>query len=272
MLDNFFLRALLGGIGVALIAGPLGCFVVWRRMAYFGDALAHSALLGIALGFLLAIELQIGVVLTCLAFALLIVVLQEQKRFATDTLLGLLSHSALALGLVAISVLEHVRVDLMSYFFGDILAVTRGDLLFIYGGGAVVLLGTLIVWRPLLALTVHPEVAQAEGISGLRTRLVFTLLLAALVAIAMKIVGILLITALLVIPPATARWFVRTPEMMAGLASLVGAVSVYLGLQASLTFDTPSGPSIVIAALVLFLVVQTLSGVVTYLRGMFGSS
>lgn len=244
-----------------MIAGPLGCFVVWRRMAYFGDSLAHSALLGVALGFLLSIELQVGVVVTCLAFALLIVGLQEQRRFATDTLLGLLSHSALALGLVAISLQERLRIDLMSYFFGDILAVTVADLLWIYGGGAVVLAGTILVWRPLLALTVHPDVAQAEGVSGLRTRLIFTLLLAGVVAIAMKIVGILLITSLLVIPAATARWFARTPEVMAGLACVVGAASVFLGLQASLWFDTPSGPSIVIAALALFLLVQALGGV-----------
>ena len=143
MLDDFFARALAGGIGVAIATGPLGCFMVWRRMAYFGDSVAHSALLGVVLGVGLGIEPNAGILIMCIALALLLLLLQQQRRLATDTLLGIMAHGALALGLVGISFLETVRVDLMSYLFGDILAVSGRDLIWIYGGGGAVLLATV---------------------------------------------------------------------------------------------------------------------------------
>ncbi|NNG04217.1 MAG: hypothetical protein HKM95_08960 [Inquilinus sp.] len=257
-MDDFIARALLGGAGVALVAGPLGCFVVWRRMAYFGDSLAHSALLGVALGILLSVDPTIGILGVCALFAILIVLLQEQRRFASDTLLGLLAHSALALGLIVVGLLETVRIDLFGYLFGDILSVGRDDLAWIYGGGAVVLGGFALLWRRLLAVTVHDEVARAEGIPALAVRLAYTLLLAATIALTMKIVGILLVTALLIIPAAAARRFAATPEAMAGLAALVGCLAVVGGIAGSLRFDTPSGPSIVVAAMLLFLATQGL--------------
>ena len=251
--DSFLVHALLGGIGLAAVAGPLGCFVVWRRMAYFGDSVAHSALLGVALGFLLSIELTAGIAVTCILFALAIVALQEQRRIATDTLLGMLSHTALSIGLVALSLMGSMRVDLLGYLFGDILAVTRQDLVVIYVGGAMALAILAAIWRDLLAVTVHEELARAEGVAVFRARLVFTLLLAVVVAISMKVMGILLITSMLIIPAATARRFARTPEGMAVLASAVGILAVVLGLTASLRWDTPSGPSVVVAAFTLFL-------------------
>ena len=252
MFDDFFTRALAGGIGIALATGPLGCFMVWRRMAYFGDSVAHSALLGVVLGIVLGIEPSAGIIIMCIALALLLHLLQQQRRLATDTLLGILAHGALALGLVGISFLEGVRVDLMSYLFGDILAVTGRDLLWIWGGGGAVLVATALIWRPLLAITVHEELARAEGVRVGLVRLVFTLLIALAVAIAMKIIGLILIVALLIIPAATARRLARSPEQMALLASLIGAAAVAGGLHASLAWDTPSGPSIVVAALALF--------------------
>lgn len=252
MFDDFFARALAGGIGVALATGPLGCFMVWRRMAYFGDSIAHSALLGVLLGVLLGIELNAGIVITCVALALLLLLLQQQRRLATDTLLGILAHGTLALGFVGISFLESVRVDLMSYLFGDILAVTGRDLIWIYGGGAVVLVATALIWRPLLAITVHEELARAEGVRVGLVRIAFTLLIALAIAIAMKIIGLILIVALLIIPAATARRLARSPEQMALFASLIGVAAVAGGLHGSLAWDTPSGPSIVVAALALF--------------------
>ena len=251
--DSFLAYGLLGGIGLAAVAGPLGCFVMWRRMAYFGDSVAHSALLGVAIGFLLSIELTAGIALTCILFALAIVALQEQRRLATDTLLGILSHTALSVGLVALSLMGSMRIDLLGYLFGDILAVAPRDLAVIYGGGALALAVLAAIWRDLLALTVHEELARAEGVAVFRARLVFTLLLAMVVAISMKIMGILLITSMLIIPAATARRFARTPEGMAVLASAIGVLAVALGLTGSLLWDTPSGPSIVVAAFTLFL-------------------
>ena len=252
MFDDFFARALAGGVGVALATGPLGCFVVWRRMAYFGDSIAHSALLGVVLGVGLGIDLNIGIIVMCIVLALLLLLLQQQRQLATDTLLGILAHSSLALGLVGISFFESVRVDLMSYLFGDILAVTVRDLMWIYGGGGAVLVATALIWRPLLAITVHEELARAEGVRVGLVRIAFTLLIALAVAIAMKIIGLILIVALLIIPAATARRLARSPEQMALLASLIGAAAVAGGLHGSLAWDTPSGPSIVVAALALF--------------------
>ncbi len=253
ILDDFFWRSLLAGAGVALVAGPLGCFVVWRRMAYFGDTMAHSSLLGVALGFLLGIDLMLGVFAVALVVALLLFAFQRQRQLASDAVLGTLSHASLSLGILVISLMTWVRVDLMSYLFGDILAVDVEDLLWIYGGGGVALGVLLWIWRPLLAVTVDEALAQAEGIPALRLQLVFMLLIAGLIALAMKIVGILLITSLLIIPATAARRYSRTPEQMAMGAALVGVASVGLGLTTSLHFDTPSGPSIVVAAVLFFL-------------------
>ncbi len=251
-MDDFVLRAALAGFGVAAVAGPLGSFVVWRRMAYFGDTLSHSALLGVALGFLLGVNLNLAVVVLCIALALVLVALQQQRQLPGDTLLGIMSHSALSLGLVAFAFLETVRVDLMGYLFGDILAVTRGDLAWIYGGGALALIALVALWRPLLAVTVHEELAQIDGINVRATRLAFMLLVALVIAVAMKVVGVLLITSLLILPAAAARRFARTPEAMAALAALAGAIAVLGGIAASLRWDLPAGPAVVLSASALF--------------------
>lgn len=251
-MNEFLLRALLAGLAVALVTGSLGTFVVWRRMAYFGDTLAHSALLGVSLGVLLELNLNLAITLVCLLLALALVALQSRRELASDTLLGILSHSALALGLVAVSFAENVRIDLMGYLFGDILAVSRGDLLWIGIGAAFALVLLLLLWRPLLAMTVHEELAQIEGVKVARTRLLFMLLIALVIATAMKVVGILLITSLLIIPAATARHYVRTPEQMAVLAAAFGMLAVSGGLFSSWRWDLPAGPAIVVAAALLF--------------------
>jgi zinc transport system permease protein len=251
-MDDFVIRAFVGGLGLAAVAGPLGALVVWRRMAFFGDALAHSALLGITLGFALGINLSVGIAVLCVLLAVLLVVLQQRVRVAADTLLGIFAHSTLALGLVTIAFMERLRVDLIAYLFGDILAVTVWDIAWIYIGGAVVLAALVLLWRQFLSATVHEELARVEGVPVDKLRFVFVLLIAITVAAAMKIVGVLLITALLIIPAAAARRFARTPEQMAVLAAVIGAIAVGLGIAASLTFDTPAGPSIVVAAAAMF--------------------
>ncbi|EWY40507.1 zinc transporter [Skermanella stibiiresistens SB22] len=251
-MDDFMIRALLGGCGIALVAGPLGSFVVWRRMAYFGDTLSHSALLGIALGYLLGIGMTVGVIAVCVAIAVLLVVLQEQRQLASDTLLGIVSHSTLSLGLVAIAFMETMRIDLLAYLFGDILSVTTTDIGWIYGGGAVALGVLAFIWRRLLAITVDEDLARVEGMPVIAIRLTFMLLIAAVIAIAMKIVGILLITSLLIVPAATARRFSSSPELMAVMASVIGVTAVVAGLFGSLFWDLPSGPSIVTSAALMF--------------------
>lgn len=253
-MDDFIWRALLGGIGVAIVTGPLGCFVIWRRMAYFGDTLAHSALLGVAIGFWLHIHPTVGIIGICLITALILGILQQQSYLAVDTLLGILSHTALSLGLVAIAFLKGIRIDLYAYLFGDLLAVTTADLYWIYGGGSVLMLILMKLWQPMLSMTVHEELARIEGVAVVPVRLIFMLMMALVIAAAMKIVGILLITSLLIIPAATARRFAQTPEQMAGLAVLIGCLAVGLGLLLSLYGDTPTGPSVVVAASTLFTV------------------
>jgi zinc transport system permease protein len=252
MLDDFFSRALLAGIGVALVAGPLGCFIVWRRLAYFGDTLSHAALLGVALAFLFQVNITLAVFAVSAAVSLTLLMLQRRGSLSSDALLGLLAHSALALGLVALAFMTWVRMDLMGFLFGDILAVSRTEVAVIYAGGLAVLAVLMAIWRPLFAATVNRELADAEGMRPDAANVVFMLLMAVVIAISMKIVGVLLITALLIIPAATARRFSAGPEQMAILAALVGAVAVVGGLYGSLRWDTPSGPTIVVAALGLF--------------------
>ena len=253
MLDDFFIRAIVGGIGVAVVAGPLGCFVIWRRLAYFGDTLSHSALLGVALALLLELNITFTVFCISVVVAMLLMLLQRRASLSSDALLGLLAHSALAVGLVVLAFMTWVRVDLMGFLFGDILAITRADLMMIWFGGVAVLIALIKIWRPLFAATVSYELATAEGTRPDFANIVFTVLLAAVIAVSMKIVGVLLITALLIIPAAAARRFSKSPEQMALIAIIIGVFSVWLGLLGSLEFDTPAGPSIVVAALSFFI-------------------
>lgn len=257
MLDDFVIRATLAGLGTALAAAPLGCIVVWRRMAYFSDATAHAAILGVALAFMFNVSIMAGVLATALLFALLLSALTSHGH-AVDTALGVIAHSLLALGLVAVAMLD-TRIDLMAYLFGDILAVSRVDLAIIWTG-AVLVIGLMIWrWQAMLMATLNPDLAFASGIHPRRETLILTVALALVVAVAIKVVGALLIGALLIIPAAAARPLVRTPEAMAVGAALVSAIAVILGLQASLHFDTPAGPSIVVAAAGTFLVTTMLA-------------
>lgn len=256
VLDDFFVRAVLAGTGLALAAGPLGCFIVWRRLAYFGDSLAHAALLGVAFGLLANINMTLAVLMVCIAVSVFLLILQARANISADAILGIFSHGALALGLVALALMTWVRVDLLGLLFGDILAVSKMDVLLTYAGGGGVLILLLCWWRPLFAATVSRDLAEAEGLNPARYDLLFTFLTAAVIALSIKIVGALLITALLIIPAATARGFARTPESMAVWASLIGVLAVVSGLFSSLAWDTPSGPSIVVACVVFFAISQ----------------
>jgi zinc transport system permease protein len=252
-LDDFLVRAALAGAGVALVAGPLGCFVVWRRMAYFGDTVAHAALLGVAL----ALAFDAGVIPAVLVVALVVALAVARgtgRRYAADTLLGVLAHGALAVGLVVLSFLPGGRGDLSAYLFGDILAVGRGDLALIWGGAGLAGLGLWLGWTRLLNSTLNEELAAAEGGDPERDRLLLTLALALLVAAALKVVGALLITAMLILPAAAARPLARTPEGMALAAAAIGAAAALGGLGLAWVADSPAGPSMVAAALGLFLV------------------
>lgn len=260
MLDDFMVRAALAGIGVAFAAAPLGCFVVWRRMAYFGDATAHAAILGVALSLAFSMSIFVGAVIVALLMALTVSFLSG-RGYAMDTLLGVLAHSALAFGLVAVSFLSGIRIDLMAYLFGDILAVSRGDLAVIWVGALLVMLLICWRWSALLTSTLSEDLGYASGINPKREQLALTIALAVTVAVAIKVVGVLLIAAMLIIPAAAARPLSRTPEGMAVIAGLIGTLSAVVGLRVAYIFDTPAGPSIVCVAAITFLVSSVMKGV-----------
>ena len=252
-MDDFLIRAALAGVGMSLATGPLGAFVVWRRMAYFGDATAHAAILGVALSLAFSISVTLGTLVVALTVAMSVSFLAGRGH-SMNTTLGVLAHSALALGLVAVSFVKGVRIDLSAFLFGDILTVDWSDLGVIWGGSVGVLV--LLVWRwtPLLTATLNEELAAASGINPQRERMILTLALAVVVALALKIVGALLIAAMLIVPAAAARGFARSPETMAVLAVAIGTVASVTGVGASYFADTPAGPSIVVAAAAIYLV------------------
>ena len=253
MFDDFIFRAFVAGIGLALIAGPLGCFIVWRRLSYFGDTIAHSSLLGVVISYALNFNLILTVFIISCFIALSLLFLQKKTNLPDDALLGLLSHSVLAIGLVLLGLLSFIRIDLMGLLFGDILSVNFTDILFVWIGGSVVLILLIWIWRPLFAGTVNLELAKAEGLNPELANAIFTLLIAAVIAIAIKIVGILLITGLLIIPASASRNLSSTPIQMAILASLIGVTSVVLGLFSSLTWNTSTGPAILSIAMGIFI-------------------
>ncbi|QQF76336.1 zinc ABC transporter permease subunit ZnuB [Histophilus somni] len=252
MLEILF-PAWLTGILLSLITAPLGSFVVWRKMAYFGDTLAHSALLGVTLGIFLHINPYVAILILTVLLAILMVWLESNTQYSIDTLLGIIAHSCLSLGVVTVALLQNVRVDLMAYLFGDLLALGFDDLYFIAIGVSIVLGILIFFWQPLLSITVSPELAQIEGLNVARLRLLLMLLTALTIALSMKFVGALIITSLLIIPSATARRFAKTPETMVIIAIFVSMISITLGLTLSAFYDTPSGPSVVISSTFLFI-------------------
>lgn len=250
---NLLLPGFLAGAILCLATGPLGSFIVWRRMSYFGDTLAHASLLGVALGFLFNVTPWYTIILVSIALALLLAILENKPFIAVDTLLGIFAHSALSLGIVVVSLMQGVRVDLMAYLFGDLLSVNYHDLIVIAGGVSLVL-GLLVwQWRNLLAMTISPELAKINGVNLMRGRIILMLVTALTIGISMKFVGSLIITSLLIIPAASARGLARSPEQMATIAVLIGIAATALGLILSAMFDTPAGPSVVLAATSLFI-------------------
>ncbi len=253
MFDDFIVRAFAAGIGLAFITGPLGCFIVWRRLSYFGDTISHSALLGVVIAYALDFNLIIAVFVVSCLLALSLLFLQRRTNLPDDALLGLLAHSMLAIGLVLLGILSFIRIDLMGLLFGDILSVNVTDLLFVWIGGSIVLIVLILIWRPLFAGTVNLELAKAEGLNPDLANAIFTLLIAIVIAISIKIVGILLITGLLIIPASASRNLSSTPIQMAIISSIIGVASVVLGIQTSMIWNTPTGPTILTITLGVFI-------------------
>lgn len=245
--------AWLAGILLTLITAPLGSFVVWRKMSYFGDTLAHSALLGVTLGFFLELDPYIAIIIMTVILALVLVWLENRTNYSVDTTLGIVAHISLSLGVITLSLLDNVRVDLMSYLFGDLLAIDYHDVILISIGVIVISTLLAIFWKRLLSITISPELAQIEGLNIGKLRLLLMLLTAVTIALSMKFVGALIITSLLIIPSATARRFAKSPEQMTAYAIAFSMLAVTGGLLLSGFKDTPAGPSVVICAGIIFL-------------------
>jgi len=253
MLVDFFAHALIAGLILSVVAAPLGCFVVWRGMAYFGDAVAHSALLGVVIGLTLDVPVILTIVPVAVLVALLLTQLQHGTQFSSDTLLGILAHMGLALGVILLALSPEIRIDIMAYLFGDILAVSASDLLGMYFMAAVILFILWLRWRPFILITINPDMARVQGIRVERYRLLLMLMIALTVALSIKLVGLLLITSMLILPAATARYYARGPLQMVIMATILAMMSVSGGLFSSFLWDTPSGPSIVLMAGMLFI-------------------
>lgn len=249
---DFFLYALIAGVALALIAGPLGCFIVWRRMSYFGDTLAHSALLGVAVGLMTGVNLQLSLIVCSVILAALLTLMDRRPEISSDTLLGILAHSALAFGVVLLALTDGVRVDIEAYLFGAMLTITPADLVWIVAIVAVLMVLLVRLWNAFLAITVHQELAEIDGLDSRRLNLLLVIMVALVVAVSMKIVGVLLITSLLIIPPATARRLAHSPEQMATFAALLGVAAIMLGLLTAFALDTPAGPTVVVMTTLFF--------------------
>lgn len=257
---DFFQYALLAGISLALVAGPLGSFIVWRRMSYFGDTLAHSALLGIAIGLITDTNPQLSIIVSCLLLAVLLTALDRKPAFSSDTLLGILAHGSLAVGILVLALSRSQRINLESYLFGELLTVSGTDVVWIVTVATLVAILLWRYWNQFLSMTVHEELAQIEGVKVRRMTLLLVLMLALTIAVSMKIIGVLLITSLLIIPAAAARFLSKTPEKMALTASGLGVLSVVLGLLGAFYLDTPVGPTIVVVAVLIFFLLSITHG------------
>lgn len=250
-MSEFILLATIAGMLIALAAGPMGCFLVWRRMAFFGDSMAHSALLGIALGIYFGTSNAIGIVIVCIIFTIILGSLELNGNLATDTLLGILAHSSLSLGLIWISLMSH-PINLEAILFGDILTITRHELASIIIGVAIILICIKTIWPKLILVTLHEDLAFAEGVNVTTIKWIFLGLLSMMVAFSVQLIGVLLLMSLMIIPAATARQVANSPNGMSIIAMFIGAFSVVLGVWLSVLLDVPSAPCIVICATIMF--------------------
>ncbi|MFV0255955.1 iron chelate uptake ABC transporter family permease subunit [Candidatus Liberibacter solanacearum] len=253
MYNEFFIRALFAGIGIILSTGPLGCFIVWQRMTYFGDTIAHSALLGVAFSLMLNLPLPLCIFMVAALTSIILLQIQKSEFIASDAILGVITHSTISISLIMLSFMTWVNTDLTSFLFGDILAVNTNDIIIIWSAGILNIVILIKIWKSLLATTVNYDLAKAEGMQPEKVKLIFTMITALMISISIKFIGITLITSLLILPTVTARRFATSPENMVILTTVIGILGVILGLYGSLIFDTPSGPSIIITSLIFFI-------------------
>ncbi len=255
-MEDFIVRALLSAIGISVITGALGCFIIWRRMSYFSESISHSALLGASLGLASGLNIHISLIVVSILYAVLIVILQQKDFLSNDAILGIFSHIALSLGIVVLGLVGATNVDYFSLLFGDVLSISNQDIVWIYT--ILVLVGVLlsIFWQRLLLLTLNEALAVANGVNRLMHQLLFMLMVALTVSVSVQIVGVLLITSLLIIPPAIAKTFAKSPTQMVFLSIVVSMIAVFIGLNSSIYYDISTTPAIVLVLGCLFVLSQ----------------
>lgn len=260
---------LIAPLVLAVIAGPVGCLIVWRRMAYFGDAIAHSALLGVAVGLFIGFAPNIGVALISAFFAVLLVYLQHRRKLSIDTLLGILAHGALALGLLLVfwsavetghgvhNEAEH-KIDphqlLETYLLGSLENISMHQNITLIIGAIVIGIILKLIWEPLILMTLNMDLAKAEGVPTLRLQYIMMGIMTSLVVMGMQITGVLFITSLLIIPAAAARQISTTPEKMIIWAIIFAFSGVSIGYLASKLADLPPGPAIISTLTTIFII------------------
>ena len=253
-MNEFIIKALLAGIGIAIISGPIGSLMMWRRMTYFGDTLAHATLLGVSIATILNINIYYGLIAICLLIAILLTVIADQQKFTNDSTLSILSHVILAMGLISATLSTNTRIDLLGYLYGDILSINNNDLIYIYLIDVIIIGSLVLLWDKLVFITIHKELAVTEGINENKIKWIFILLISLIFVVAIRLVGILLINSLLIIPSSIAKIWAKSPTQMAILGSIFGCITIVLGILASLIWDLPTGPAIVISSALLFLI------------------
>jgi zinc transport system permease protein len=261
-LDDFLIRAVLAGLIMVVIAAPMGCLMVWQRLAFLSDTLGHAAVLGVGLGLMLQLEPIFGVLAVALVIVFSLSRVSSFNSALSETTLAIISHTGLAGGIILVGLLPGPAVNLEAILFGDLLATTSADLLNLLLTTVLLLVLLLRHWRAFVAVSVSREIAQAEGIEVRRIQFLMYIMIALLVAVMMKVMGVLLIAAMLVIPTSSARLFSRSPEQMVYISGLYGLFALGGGITSSFHFDWQTGPAIVVSATVLLLLTLAVTRVI----------
>jgi zinc transport system permease protein len=247
--QDLWIFPLVGGILLAIMAAPLGCLMVWKRVAFFSDTLAHALLLGVALHFLVQLPLLLSLAGTAVLFSTLLALIYRRKQIPPDSFLVLLSQGGLALSILLMNFADLSSVELLIYLLGDILILQGTDLLWMLGATFLVSATLWKLWPLCLSMIAHEDLAAIEGVPVTRIQLLLFILMGFFMALSLKFTGALLLSTFLIAPPLSARSFAKTPEQMVGGAIVVGILSTCLGLICSFTLNLPTGPSIVLCLL-----------------------
>ena len=248
----FIQRALIASVMVGILCPFVGNFVVLRRMSFFADAISHSAFAGIATGALLGIDLSVSSVAVAILIALLIAFLSEKTSLSHDTVIGVAFSGAIATGMLIMGMLRGYRADLLTFLFGDILAITENDLLLIFAIGILTVAVLLICLKPFLQITFNRDLARVEGVNVRFFEYMLFLIIAIVITVSLKIIGIILVTSLLIVPAASAKNIASSMKRLFVLSSAFGVVSGIIGLACSVYLNTSSGPTIVLVSIGIF--------------------